>query len=184
MANVKGVSGTAVAAAFAGGVLVWSGIRGKRVSDVMKMIISGQAGTSGKNLAGLPSANPIGGTPESVIPGGGTGHVRTFGGQISQSNAANRALAKRMAAATGWTGAQWTALDNLIGGGESGWSSTIENPSSGAAGIAQNIKGFGPGYQRGNAPQQIAWLILYIKRRYGNPVNAYNFWLSQNPHWY
>jgi hypothetical protein len=100
------------------------------------------------------------------------------------SNAANRALGQQMAAAAGWTGAQWRALDTLIGTYESGWSSTIKNPGSSASGIAQNIAGFGPGYQYGNAPQQIAWLINYIRSRYGNPERALAFELSHTPHWY
>ena len=61
---------------------------------------------------------------------------------------------------------------------ESGWSATVTNPSSGAAGIAQNISGFGPGYESGNAPQQIAWLLSYIKGRYGDPVKAWAFHLA------
>ena len=97
------------------------------------------------------------------------------------SNAANIALAKQMAAAAGWTGAEWNALYAVIMD-ESGGSSTVVNSSSGAAGIAQNISGFGPGYESGNAAQQIAWMINYIKGRYGDPEaalaheNAY--------HWY
>ncbi len=97
------------------------------------------------------------------------------------SNAANIALAKQMAAAAGWTGAEWNALDAVIMD-ESGGSSTVVNSSSGAAGIAQNISGFGPGYESGNAAQQIAWMISYIQGRYGDPEaalaheNAY--------HWY
>ncbi len=106
------------------------------------------------------------------------------GGQAAKSNQANQSLGQQMAAAAGWTGGQWRALNSLIMG-ESGWNSTIMNAQgSGAAGIAQNIKGFGPGYEKGNAGQQISWLISYIRGRYGTPEHAYAFWLSQSPHWY
>jgi len=87
------------------------------------------------------------------------------------SNAANIALADKMAAARGWTGAQITALNEVIAR-ESGGSSTVVNASSGAAGIAQNISGFGPGYASGNAAQQIAWMLNYIASRYGTPEGA------------
>jgi len=82
-----------------------------------------------------------------------------------------------MVAAAGWTGAQWIAFNNIVMA-ESGWSATIKNPTSTASGIAQNINGFGPGYQYGNAAQQIAWMIQYIRTRYGDPIKAWQFHLA------
>ena len=109
-----------------------------------------------------------------AVTGGGA--VGAFAGQ-GGSNAANIALAKRMAAAAGWTGAEWTAMLAIIMQ-ESGGSSTIKNPGSSASGIAQNIAGFGPGYEYGNAAQQIAWMINYIRGRYGDPISAEAFHLA------
>jgi hypothetical protein len=91
-------------------------------------------------------------------------------------------MGRMMATAYGWgMGAEWTALNNIVMA-ESGWSATVVNPGSTASGIAQNIAGFGPGYQSGNAPQQIAWLLKYIKSRYGTPEKAWAFHLANG--WY
>ena len=80
-----------------------------------------------------------------------------------------------MAAAYGWsTGDEWTALNNIVMA-ESGWDDEAANPASDARGIAQNISGWGPGYEAGNAAEQIAWLLSYIKSRYGDPINAWIF---------
>ena len=46
------------------------------------------------------------------------------------------------------------------------------NPTSDARGIAQRIEGWGPGYEPGNAGQQIAWMINYIKGRPRAPKGA------------
>lgn len=190
MAESGGISGVGVAAVFAGGLLVWSGIKGYRVSALTRDIISGQ------NPSALKSELPVtvGGLFSGLLPwnSGGTGPgsggkpgsnaVTPTGGQVPQSNAANKALGQRMAGSFGWSsGAEWIALNNIVMA-ESGWSSTIANPTSNARGIAQNINGWGPGYQYGNAPQQIAWLLHYIKTRYGDPITAWQFHLAHG--WY
>jgi len=184
MAESQGISGAGVAAIFAGGILIWSGVKGVAVSGVFRDLIAG------KNPSQLPQATPV--TPGglftgvlgSLIPGfggGGSSSVQSTGGAVSSSNAANKRLGKRMAAAAGWTGSQWVAFNNIIMS-ESGWSATIKNPNSDASGIGQNIQGFGPGYEYGNAAQQIAWTIAYIKRRYKTPEAAWNFHLAHG--WY
>jgi hypothetical protein len=87
-----------------------------------------------------------------------------------------------MAAAYGWdSGAEWTAL-NDVAMEESGWDANAANPSSDARGIAQNINGWSSNYQQGNAAQQIAWMLAYIKQRYGDPIAAQQFHLANN--WY
>ena len=95
-----------------------------------------------------------------------------------------RALGKSMAASRGWVGSQWTCLDN-IWTRESGWSRTAANPS-GAYGIPQASPGSkmasaGADW-RTNAATQIAWGLSYIANAYGNPCQAWSFWLSHN--WY
>jgi len=100
------------------------------------------------------------------------------------SNSANIALADKMAAARGYTPAMIADLNNIIMA-ESGGSSTIVNPGSGAAGIAQNIQGFGPGYESGNAAQQIAWMLNYLagSHTWGTGVAA--AWANEQAnHWY
>jgi hypothetical protein len=107
-----------------------------------------------------------------ALPGGG-------------SAAANQALGKRMAAAVGWVGAMWNAL-NGVEMLEAGWNTTAQNPGSGAYGIAQFINGPSEYAQYGGnsatAGGQIAGFINYIKARYGNPEAAYSHELSY--HWY
>jgi hypothetical protein len=65
----------------------------------------------------------------------------------------------------------FNALDSIIER-ESHWNPHALNESSGAAGIAQRISGFGPGYRENKPVQQINWLLNYIDDRYGNPQNA------------
>jgi hypothetical protein len=101
----------------------------------------------------------------------------------------NERLGKQLASTFGWgSGAQWNALDALFTG-ESGWSNTAKNASSGAYGIAQALpqSKYPPaGRESGgsDAATQIAWGLRYIRDRYGSPLNAYNAWLSRSPHWY
>ena len=52
-------------------------------------------------------------------------------------------------------------LDYIIGN-KSSWNPSALNPSSGAAGIAQYISGFGPGYQENRPKQQSRWLLNYL----------------------
>lgn len=75
--------------------------------------------------------------------------------------------------------AHWPALQALWTR-ESNWNPAARNPSSGACGIPQalpcsKIKDMSP-------QGQIEWGLQYIKNRYGNPTNAWRFWLANN--WY
>lgn len=169
-------SGIAVGAIAAGSVFVYAGITGRSVLSTIQQVVQGKSpvstpktqqilgGTTAGNVTNIPgvTANP-------GSPSGGT-------------NAQNQALGKQMAAAYGWdTGAEWTALNNIVMS-ESGWSDTAANPTSNARGIAQNINGWSASYQEGNAQQQIAWLLSYIKGRYGDPIAAWGFHLANG--WY
>jgi hypothetical protein len=152
-------------------VLVWSAIQNASVLTTLGSLIRGKAPKAGPAELAAPAASG-GVTPTGVSGGGG-------GGQSQATRNANQALGRVMAAAYGWaTGTEWTALNNIVEA-ESGWDADIVNASgSTASGIAQNISGFGPGYQKGNAAQQIAWLLSYIKGRYGDPVAAWSFHLA------
>lgn len=104
------------------------------------------------------------------------------GGPGGGSALMNQALGHSMAAAMGWTGAQWTALNN-VAMRESGWSNTAKNPTSSAYGIAQNIGGLAGYGPNGNLPSvQIAWMLNYIRSRYGSPEGAWAHELSAG--WY
>lgn len=107
------------------------------------------------------------------------------------SSAANQKLGQQMAAAFGWTGAQWTALNNIVMS-ESSWQTTVHNggglgyiPGK-AYGIPQALPGTkmasaGSDWQT-NPRTQIRWMLGYIKSTYGNPVNAWAFHLANG--WY
>jgi hypothetical protein len=95
-----------------------------------------------------------------------------------------RALGQKMAAARGWSGAQWSCLDD-VWTHESGWGTTAENPS-GAYGIPQAAPGskmssVGSDW-RTNPATQISWGLSYIARTYGTPCGAWGFW--QEHYWY
>lgn len=183
--KTQGISGVAIGAAFVGGLFLWSGIKGYRMSYLVQDILSGKDPQKDPRVRSsqlsvtpgglLGSLNPI-----HLLSSGGSA-VASTGGSVSGTKAQNKALGQRMAAAVGWTGSQWTAFNNIIMS-ESGWSATIKNPNSDASGIGQNINGFGPGYEYGNAAQQIAWTIHYIQQRYGTPEKAWAFHLAHG--WY
>ena len=92
------------------------------------------------------------------------------------SGATVQALMQSMAASVGWTGAEWTALNN-VEMREAGYSLTATNPSSGAYGLAQFINGPSEYAQYGGssttAQGQITSMLSYIKQRYGDPEAAW-----------
>lgn len=69
---------------------------------------------------------------------------------------------------------------------ESGLRYNAVNSSSGACGIPQAMPcGKMPcGLTPKDIECQIKWGYKYITKRYGSGQEAYNFWLSQSPHWY
>lgn len=73
----------------------------------------------------------------------------------------------------------WPALQALWTR-ESNWNPAARNRSSGACGIPQAL----PCSKIPDmSPQgQIQWGLQYIQKRYGNPTNAWHFWLQN--HWY
>jgi len=115
--------------------------------------------------------------------GGVAGHI---GQGIGATSGGIQQLAFQIAKARGWAN-QWGAI-NALEMGEAGWNMRAVNPSSGAAGIAQFIQGFGEYYQWGGNPNTAAGQIVafynYIASRYGTPGAAYAAWLSRSPHWY
>lgn len=98
----------------------------------------------------------------------------------------NVALGERMAAAAGWTGAQWSCLDALWTR-ESGWRTEVWNTAgSGAYGIPQSLPAgkmasAGPDWQT-NPATQIKWGLGYIASRYGTPCGAWDHETSAG--WY
>lgn len=61
-----------------------------------------------------------------------------------------------------------------------------KNSTSGACGLFQALpcEKMGCGLEAKDIQCQIDWGYKYISSRYGDGRQAYNFWLSQLPHWY
>lgn len=167
-------SGAALAYSVAGGLILYSGVKGASISNTVKGALTGNLGNV-KTLPPLPgNSNPA------------TGDT----GAANSTAAQNQALAKQIADSMGlssWTTGQawqdWVSLWNQ----ESGWSATAENPTSGAYGIPQAL----PPTKMPAAAQasggsdpaaQIEWGISYIQGRYGSPVMAWAHEQANN--WY
>jgi hypothetical protein len=171
----------------AGGVLLWSGIQGKSVTSVFRQLIGGD------NPKAAANANTIVQTSDTGLPQTPNTIAQELTGtnavpaspNASGNSAANQAAARLLAIAMGhadWTvGQQWQDWV-LLWNQESGWNQYAANPTSDARGIAQNINGYGPDYQQGNAQSQIVWGINYIAGRYGSPSAAWAHEVSNN--WY
>jgi hypothetical protein len=105
--------------------------------------------------------------------------------QSSQTTSRNKAIAKPMVAARGWSKVQFRCLEKLWAR-ESGWNHRAGNRSSGAYGIPQAL----PGHKmassgrdwRTNPRTQIKWGLGYIKQRYGAPCGAWSHFVSRG--WY
>jgi len=166
-----------------GALLLWSGLSGKKWTSVFKNVV---AGKSPKTATGInPIFDPY---PASTTSGvTSTNPVTGNTGPVSSTAAHNMAIGKVQASKYGWgSGAQWNALVALWNG-ESGWNNNAQNPTSTAYGIAQFLDTTWAGYgiaKTSDPTLQIEAGLLYIKARYGNPVKAYNKWLSRSPHWY
>lgn len=123
---------------------------------------------------------------------------RSEGRGVSEDNP--QALARQMAAAMGWTGRQWKALNAIIDGGtvagltvpddmaESHWDPAAENEGSGALGIGQRLPSahpWDPGEEeryRENVRYQIRWMLNYVAGRYKTPMAALRFKVQNG--WY
>ena len=194
MASRGGLSGLALAEIAAGVILAWSGIQNASIAATLRSVIGGKkpapdtgtqpivsapaGGTA--TAAGVAGSQPVGGVPSA------TGNPGAVNGCTAAQTASNRALGRLMAGAYGWgIGAQWTALDTMIGTQESGWCNNAQNRGSTAYGIGQflDTTWASVGYSKTSDPvTQIAAMLAYIKQRYGNPVAAEQFHLANN--WY
>jgi hypothetical protein len=144
---------------------VLSGMGGKAINQVLEWLRGQDAKTNAAN------AISFAGSPDAA--------AMSRGGAV--------ALGRQMAAARGWTGAQWQALYALWQG-ESGWNPRADNPTSTAWGIPQFLastaRAYGIGAREPDAGRQIWAGLRYISDRYGNPGNAYGAWRNRSPHWY
>lgn len=88
-------------------------------------------------------------------------------------------IGQQLAAARGWTGAEWDAL-YVLWMRESGWNPRSVNRSSGACGIPQALPC--SKIPDKSTAGQIQWGLDYIQRRYGTPAGAMSHW--QMKKWY
>jgi hypothetical protein len=113
------------------------------------------------------------------------GRPRGTGGEtVSYSIPVIQSLARTLCDQTFGTG-YFPSLDKIINA-ESGWRINAQEPHSGAYGLGQSLPAskmasFGSDYLS-NPETQLKWLMSYIKGRYGNPDNAWQFHLAHN--WY
>ena len=166
-----------------GGVLLWSGIKGKSVTGVFRQLIGGDPPTSAANANTIVPAPTTGGSEFSSAPAGNTGAA-------TGSAATNQATAKVLAVAMGypqwvettqWN--DWVSLWNQ----ESGWNQFADNPQSGAYGIPQalpptKLPAAGQASGGSSPSAQITWGIQYIASVYGSPSAAWSHEVSNG--WY
>jgi hypothetical protein len=102
----------------------------------------------------------------------------------TNSNQSNRDIVRAQAAARGWTGAQWQALEWLVTH-ESGFNNLAQNPTSTARGLFQFLDSTWAsvgGTKTDDPVLQTKYGLKYIAQRYGDPIGAKSFWQAHN--WY
>jgi hypothetical protein len=185
-----GARAAPLAVAGAGVLLAYSGLTGRGWLAGGRALLHGQAPSTVPKTAPITdtSAAPITDTSAAalagVIPGPTPSGMQQLPlGDLGGTATANRALGRLMAAAYGWTGQDWTALDYGWGTLESGWNQFAafdhSDPYNHAYGIPQANPGTkmasaGPDWKIDPATQ-IRWGLGYIKSTYGSP--------SQVPGW-
>jgi hypothetical protein len=158
--------GVAAAMMGVGALFVYSGAKGYSILKATQNVVKGQNPNAGQSTQMLGTGgNALANYDQQLTGAPG-------GGNASQ----NKALAQMLAAARGWTGPQWTAL-NALWTRESGFDNTAKNPNSGAYGIPQSLpesKLPAAGQESGgsNPTAQIQWGLDDIATTYGNPVTA------------
>lgn len=111
--------------------------------------------------------------------------IQQMAAQQPAASGSPQSIAQTLLGSFGWSSSQFSCLQPLWAG-ESGWSVTASNPSSGAYGIPQALPGSkmasaGPDWQT-NAATQIKWGLGYIKSTYGSPCAAWSH--EQSDGWY
>lgn len=128
--------------------------------------------------APLTAAKPAAAAIPALKPA--TVQVQSRSSALAAVSGRPRDMARVLAATRGWTGQQWTCLETLWQR-ESMFQTTIRNSVSGAYGIPQALpatKMAAAGADwRTNPVTQITWGLDYISHRYGDPCNAWAYWL-------
>lgn len=171
------VNGFSLAYTAVGGVVFWSGIKGEKLSDTFRGLLSGKAPAGGQEpISGTAGNSGTGGPPAAAAVGAAAASGAT--------GIANRALGGVLATGYGW-GPGTKDWPYLASGWqeESGWSQTAANDPSDPYNHAYGIPQANPGTKmasagadwKTNPATQIRWGLEYIKATYGRP--------SQVPGW-
>jgi hypothetical protein len=186
------IKGTYLALAGAGAIVLWSGLRGKSWTDVLRQVVAGKKPEDIKTTSAIL---PIDLSPSSIA-----GDI-AGAGNTAPANAGLDAMLTDLAHQKGWNSQQVACWHQLIAMESNGPTDT--NPSSGAFGWAQALGhgtsatagcgrneygGFGLSAAQaqkancGSAPEQLLWMANYIEVTYRTPCAAVQFHLSHN--WY
>lgn len=179
------ISGLAVAYTTLGGILLWSGIKGETLAQTIKDVASGKPPVANQEPIGTPSlgigsGNSSSSTTGSTAPSGSNPASAPGAGNgcTASQTAANKTTGQLMATAYGWgSGTEWTDLNNIVMA-ESQWCQNAQNSGSTAYGIGQflDTTWASTGFTKSSNPvTQIAAMLVYIKQRYGDPINAWAF---------
>lgn len=181
MAGTTGAAGAIGSLNTSGVVGAGSGATSAGIGSAISAIQSGLTDLS--HLSGLNNLGGMTGSGSTAKGAANTGY--NMGSASGGSAKANQALGQKMAAAMGWTGVQWTDLNNVMMN-ESGWITDNQNPTSTAFGIGQFLDSTWGEYDsitkaqaKGNAKLQIQAMLDYVKGRYGNPANAWNGYFNR-----
>lgn len=181
-----------LAIAGVGGVFVWSAVKGKSITSVLRTLIAG-----GQPGSASP-ANQIAGFNSSTGGGAGQNSPVTSTAPSPAAVGSYKAYAMALLTARGWAG-QYSSLNNIINGEDSSWNPKAQNPS-GAFGIAQAL-GHGTASTAGTVDgvtineygnfgtsdatcraansasgyAQLQWMLNYIQERYGDPDKAWAY---------
>ena len=191
------INGFSLAYTAAGAVVMWSGIKGWTISATFKALLTGT--TPSASTETLPTVTE-GLAPSANSPG--TDQAVTSASGVPATSNAMQAL-QQAAKARGWTGTEWTALQN-VEMREAGFNPNATNSSSGAYGLAQALGhgngastqgtvtneygGFGLSNSQaqaansGNVGAQALWMVNYIAATYGDPIKAWQH--EQTYGWY
>ena len=163
--NLAKINGIAIALIGSGAISMWAGIKGMSITGVIQDIVQGKNPKDA--VANQWQASSSGATTASASP------VVSAAGTVGQY----QAYAFSQFSKYGWGTDQQAPLVSLWNK-ESGWNQNAVNPSSGAAGIPQDITGNMHGGWKG----QIDWGLSYISGRYINPAGAWAHETANN--WY
>lgn len=201
--NGKGISTTAVMATVVGGILAWSGLRGWKVSKVIKAFLSGEDPQKTMvNEMPVEIGGLIGSIVDPFLPGH-QGPERVPGSPVPDPNAPgspskfapsdlapsthpqeNFKYAQFLAAQFGWNTQSELDAWYRLGMKESGWRNTAQNSHSTAFGIGQFLDStwhnYGP--KTSDPYLQTLYMAQYIRDRYGSPSKALAFHNKHN--WY